>query len=75
LLGADLELFRPRPKTPYSRSCTSGMRRYKRTRDALLAFALVRREIPEARLYVMWKGILARFAPDTNSAQVGGVPK
>jgi len=51
------------------------MRRYKRTRDALLAFALVRREIPEARLYVMWKGILARFALDTNSAQVGGVPK
>jgi len=32
------------------------MRRYKRPRNALLAFALVRREIPDARLYVVGEG-------------------
>jgi glycosyltransferase involved in cell wall biosynthesis len=55
--GVDHDLFRPGPKTPFpSIVYFGGMRRYKRPRDALLAFALVRREIPEARLYVVGEG-------------------
>jgi len=55
--GVDHDLFRPGPKTPFpSIVYFGGMRRYKRPRDALLAFALVRREIPDARLYVVGEG-------------------
>jgi len=55
--GVDHGLFRPGPKTPFpSIVYFGGMRRYKRPRDALLAFALVKREIPEARLYVVGEG-------------------
>jgi len=56
-LGSDHELFRPGPKTPFpSIVYFGGMRRYKRPRDALLAFALVRRRVPDARLYVAGEG-------------------
>jgi len=55
--GVDHGLFRPGPKTPFpSIVYFGGMRRYKRPRDALLVFALVRHGIPDARLYVVGEG-------------------
>jgi glycosyltransferase involved in cell wall biosynthesis len=55
--GVNHDLFRPGPKTPFpSILYFGGMRRYKRPRDALVAFALVRRRIPDARLYMVGEG-------------------